>query len=124
MSLPFGLEEIIFEIISAGYIPLLAHPERNKELQANPSRILDLIERGALTQITTGSLCGDWGEYAKQCSIEFANKDSIFTVASDGHSSSSRPPEMLEGLKVLESIIGENKVLEILSNSEKIIRKN
>lgn len=124
MSLPFGLEEIVFEIISAGYIPLLAHPERNRDLHANPARILDLIERGALTQITTGSLCGDWGENAKDCSMKFANMDAIFSVASDGHSSSSRPPEMLTGLKVLESLIGEDKVLEILTNSEKIITKN
>jgi len=50
--------------------------------------------------------------------------DAIFSVASDGHSSSSRPPEMLTGLKVLESLIGEDKVLEILTNSEKIITKN
>ena len=124
ISLPFGLEEIVFEIISAGYIPLLAHPERNKELQTNPGRILDLIDRGALAQITAGSLCGDWGDNAKDCSVEFANMDAIFAVASDGHSSNSRPPEMLSGLRVLESLVGEDKVLEILSNSEKIIRKN
>lgn len=124
VSLPFGLEEIIFKLVSAGYIPLLAHPERNKELQANPGRISDLIDRGALTQITTGSFCGDWGESAMECSIEFANMDTIFTLASDGHSAGSRPPEMLEGIEVLEELIGENKVQEILSNSEKIIRKN
>ncbi len=123
ISIPFGLEDIIFEIISAGYLPLLAHPERNKALHSNPERILDLIDRGALTQITTGSLCGDWGEGAKECSVEFAKMDGIFTVASDGHSSDSRPPEMAEGIEVLEDLVGEDKVLEILSNSEKIITK-
>lgn len=124
ISLPFGLEEIVFEIISAGYIPILAHPERNKELHSNPKRILDLLERGALTQITTGSLCGDWGDGAKRCSTEFARMDAIFSVASDGHSAISRPPDMVSGLEVLEDLVGRKKVLEILSNSEKIIMKN
>ncbi|NIP39090.1 MAG: tyrosine protein phosphatase [Candidatus Dadabacteria bacterium] len=124
ISLPFGLEEIIFEIVSAGYMPVLAHPERNKELHAEPERILDLIDRGALAQITTGSLCGDWGDGAKNCSEQFAKMEAIFSVASDGHSAVSRPPDMQSGLKALENLVGKQKVAKILSNSEKIIRKS
>ncbi len=124
VSLPNGLEEIIFEIITAGYIPVLAHPERNRELHTEPRRILDFMERGALSQITTGSLCGDWGYAAKQCSEEFAKMDAIFSVASDGHSAVDRPPDMQSGLKVLEAIVGRDKTLSILSNSEEIIMKN
>lgn len=121
ISLPYGMGKMIFEIVSAGYIPVLAHPERNRDFQENPHIMEDFIERGALTQITAGSLCGDWGDYAKQCSIEFAKKDYLFAIASDGHSAVSRPPDIVRGLRVLEEIIGSDKVSEIVSNSKKIV---
>ena len=124
MSLPLGLEEIIFELVSNGYKPILAHPERNKDLQSEPRRILDLIDRGAFVQITAGSLCGYWGDYARDCSIEFVKSDAVFVVASDGHSVDSRPPIIDDGLKVLEGLVSEDKIIEILNNCHKLLVKN
>jgi len=121
ISLPCGMEKMIFEIVSAGFVPVLAHPERNRDFQENPHIMEDFIERGALTQITAGSLCGDWGDYAKQCSIEFARKGYVFAVASDGHSAVLRPPDIMRGLRVLEEIVGKDNVSEIVSNSKKIV---
>jgi len=121
ISLPIGIEDIIFSLVSYGFIPLLAHPERNKEFQAAPGRILDLMERGALVQITAGSLCGHWGNGAMNCSIKLIENDAVFAIASDGHSVDRRPPEMFEALSILERLVGENETRNILSNSEKII---
>lgn len=121
ISLPYGMGKMILEIVSAGYVPVLAHPERNRHFQENPHIMEDFIERGALTQITAGSLCGDWGDHAKQCSIEFAKNGYVFAVASDGHSAVSRPPDIGHGLRVLEEIVGKYKVSQIVSNSRKVI---
>ena len=109
--------------MSAGFIPVLAHPERNKDLQREPDRVLDLIEGGALIQITTGSPCGYWGLSAMECALEFMRKDVVFAIASDGHSAVRRPPEMCEGLEILGKMFGEDKTKEILINGEKIIRE-
>lgn len=122
ISLPIGIENLIFSLVSYGFVPVLAHPERNKDLQADPCRILDFIERGALIQITAGSLCGYWGSDAMDCCIELIENDAVFAIASDGHSVDRRPPDMFEALSILERLVGENETRNILSNGEKILK--
>jgi protein-tyrosine phosphatase len=116
-SLPHGLEEIIERLDRIGKKTILAHPERGKEFQENPSRILDFKELGASVQITASSLCGDFGEKAETCSLSFAHMGVIDVVASDAHSSRRRPPTVSSGLKILEDEIGIDKVDKIIENS-------
>ena len=52
---PLDLEQRLFELRVAGLESLLAHPERNREVQANPARIEPLVAAGTLVQLT-GSL--------------------------------------------------------------------
>jgi protein-tyrosine phosphatase len=43
-SLPLGMDEIISGLRAIGRTAILAHPERSKELQECPERILDLVD--------------------------------------------------------------------------------
>jgi protein-tyrosine phosphatase len=45
---PLGLEDTLFQLGLRGFTTVLAHPERNGELQASPERLAPLIERGRL----------------------------------------------------------------------------
>ncbi len=48
---PLLLEEVIFNLKSAGYTPLLAHAERYRFLQNNPDRVSDLRRLGVQFQV-------------------------------------------------------------------------
>ena len=120
-SLPYGLEEIIDSLRKIGKKVILAHPERGKEFQENPSRILDFKELGVLVQITAGSLSGDFGEKATKCALDFAKLGVLDIVASDAHSTRRRRPIVSAGLRILEDEIGSDKVNEIIENSYKVI---
>ncbi|MGH7889143.1 MAG: tyrosine-protein phosphatase, partial [Thermodesulfobacteriota bacterium] len=102
ISIPLGIEEVIFNLKAKGIITVLAHPERNKEIQKNPKRVLELVNAGALVQITAGSCCGYFGENAMRCVKELAKLGAIHAVASDAHDLDKRPPNVTEGLKALE----------------------
>lgn len=120
-SLPYGLEGIINSLRKIGKKTILAHPERGKEFQENPARILDFKELGALVQITAGSLCGDFGDKAKKCALEFAKIGVLDIVSSDAHSTRRRCPIVSSGLKVLEAEIGSDKIDEIVQNSYNVV---
>lgn len=59
---PVGMDAIIDRIMSAGYFPLLAHPERYIYMDA--ARYRQLHERGAKFQINLPSLLGRYGSDA------------------------------------------------------------
>ena len=59
-----GLEQAHSELRSAGYKPILAHPERRRELSKQPEQIDRLREQDLLIQINAGSLLGRFGRRA------------------------------------------------------------
>ncbi|MEQ9619656.1 MAG: CpsB/CapC family capsule biosynthesis tyrosine phosphatase [Deltaproteobacteria bacterium] len=123
-SLPLGIEEVIFGLESMGKKTVLAHPERNREFQATPKRIIELVNLGPMVQVTAGSLCGNFGDSARRCAIEFANLGAVHFVSSDAHSVKHRSPVVSRGLAVLEKEIGAEKTTEIITNSYKVINGN
>ena len=46
-------------------IPIIVHPERNAELIERPDKLYNLVNKGALTQVTAGSLLGKFGKKIK-----------------------------------------------------------
>lgn len=47
---PMNIEDVIYTILSEGYIPVLAHPERYVFTQKNPELIYELANQGVLMQ--------------------------------------------------------------------------
>lgn len=120
-SLPYGIEDIIASLQDIGKEVILAHPERSRDFQENPSRILDFKELGALVQITAGSLCGDFGDKAKKCALNFAQMGVLDVVSSDAHSTRRRLPIVSSGLKILEAEVGSSIVDDLVKNSYKVV---
>ncbi len=101
---------------------MLAHPERNREFQGSPKRILDFVNSGALVQITAGSLTGGFGDSAKKCSMELAKLGAVHFVASDAHSTRQRNPVVSDGLAVLKKAAGQEGVDTVIANTYEILR--
>ncbi len=123
ISFPHGIEEIILRLKTIGISPILAHPERNKEVQTNPKRVLELVKGGASVQVTAGSCCGYFGEEARRCVLELAKSGAIHAVASDAHNVDKRPPIVTEGLKALEGVIGGEQIELLLASTYRFIEK-
>lgn len=120
-NLPLGIEEVIFGLETMGKTAVLAHPERNREFQNAPRRIMELVGMGALVQVTASSLSGGFGDAAKGCAIEFAKMGVLHFVSSDAHSKKHRTPVVSNGLAVIEKKIGKEAVDNLVSNTYQII---
>jgi protein-tyrosine phosphatase len=82
------------ELKVLGVRPVVAHPERNLVFAREPQRLAELVRRGAVVQITAGSLLGDFGRSAQKACDDFFRLGIVHVVASDAHSLDRRPPRL------------------------------
>lgn len=90
-GVPHYANRLFFELQSEGYIPIIAHPERNKEISQNLDVLYNLINQGALAQLTSSSLQGIQGKKIQKISIQMIENNLVHFIASDAHHESQRP---------------------------------
>ncbi len=87
---PSGLAERLFALCEEGFTPVLAHPERNGEVQMDPGRLAHLVESGVLVQVTAASVEGRIGRRARECGLVLVREGLAHLLASDAHHASVR----------------------------------
>ena len=87
---PLGLAERLFSLLASGITPVLAHPERNVEVQSQPERLVPIVEFGVLVQVTAASVDGRIGRGARDCGLELIEHGLAHMLASDAHHASVR----------------------------------
>lgn len=93
-QVPVGTLQFVHKLLSLNIRPLIAHPERNKGIMAEPSRVRPLVDAGCWLQVTAGSITGDFGEPARKLAHQLIDEDMVYVVASDAHNLTSRPPRL------------------------------
>ena len=82
---PIYFEEVVFQMISKGYRPILAHPERYKYI-SNPKRdFLRFKKLGIYLQLDINSLGGHYGKLAKKHAKIMINLGIVDFIGSDVH---------------------------------------
>ena len=89
-SWPLGLEDTLFQLQLRGFTTVLAHPERNAEVQASPERLAPLVERGTLVQLTAASLDGRLGSGPQKTGLRLLELGLAHLLASDAHAPTLR----------------------------------
>ena len=91
---PPGLERLARELLTAGFIPVLTHPERLTWIESHYDTICELDDAGLIVQVTAGSVTGRFGSSAKYWSERLLDEGRVDIIASDAHNTKSRPPIM------------------------------
>ena len=98
------LSRAVRDLVSAGYLPIIAHIERYTCLREK-GKTTELIDYGAYLQMNASSVLGGiFNRDARWCRNEIT-EGRIHFVASDMHNVASRPPRMADAWKK----IGKNK---------------
>ncbi len=82
---PIQLYSILFELQVAGYIPVLAHPERYVFFHNNFDEYKKLINAGCLLQLNLLAVVGYYGEGIAKIAEKLLNKGMYSFVGSDAH---------------------------------------
>jgi len=114
-GIPYGAEEVIFQLIKRGMVPIITHPERNFEICESPRRYYEMIRMGCLGQVTAMSLTGRFGPRVRQVAERLFRNRVIHFIASDAHSTDRRPPIISEGVKAAERIIGKEEAQKMVT---------
>ncbi|MEM8533908.1 MAG: CpsB/CapC family capsule biosynthesis tyrosine phosphatase [Chloroflexota bacterium] len=104
--IPPTLENALFNLQVAGYRIVLAHPERIVEVQQDPNLLIPLIERGVCMQITASTLIGEQGRHLQHVCETLLSHAMVHIIASDTHSTSSRPPKLTAAREYAATLIG------------------
>lgn len=78
-------ESIIFDLITRGYKPVLAHPERYTYWHRKPELYEQVVQAGCLLQVNLLSLTGYYGREIKKSGIGFLEKGMVSFLGTDLH---------------------------------------
>lgn len=116
-AVPPLLSRSFYQVQLDGWTPVLAHPERNGVLQLHSELLADLVRAGMKTQITAGSLTGEFGEPARRAAIEWVESGLVHFVASDAHNTARRPPRMRAAAGILRQLVPPETVTALLESN-------
>ncbi|MFN2386426.1 MAG: tyrosine-protein phosphatase [Thermoanaerobaculia bacterium] len=93
-QIPKSAARAFHEFSLLGIVPVIAHPERSLVFVRAPEQLESLVARGAVVQVTAGSLVGDFGEGPALACQEFFRRGLLHLISSDAHSLDRRPPRL------------------------------
>lgn len=107
-------------LLNAGYIPILAHAERYRNLP--PEQLPKLRDRGVLIQVDAQALLKGFGLGQWQRSMRILSKGMADFVASDAHDLKHRPPELDRAWEYVKRKFGQEYARELFrSNAERLL---
>lgn len=105
-QIPAGTDALVRWLMKRDILPMIAHPERNKAVLRDFSKIFPYVEMECLFQVTAGSLAGQFGERCEERALQFLEEGWITVLASDAHNVKHRPPNLEEGREAVERVAG------------------
>ena len=119
--IPVGCEIALYKITSAGFRPIVAHPERNRAVQEKPERYYNLSELGLYSQIDSASLAGKFGKEAEATARLLLAHNMTHAIGSDTHSPRRRRPGLSRALEVAAGIVGEEAARALVDANPRAI---
>ena len=110
---PLDLGERLFQFRTEGVAPVLAHPERNGDVQADPERLRGLVRSGAVVQVTAASVDGRLGRRAREAAAQLIELELVHLIASDAHAPSLRAI----GMRAAAEAVGDEALAHWLTTT-------
>lgn len=124
VTMPPRLEELLFNVLMAGFIPILTHPERFRWIEGNYGVFEKLVEAGVWMQVTAGSLTGRFGKRPAYWGQKMLSEGLIHIIASDAHNTTSRPPLMSEAFEFAVQEVGLDEARHLVLSRPQAILEN
>ena len=121
---PPRMDRLFFDLLAAGYVPILTHPERMSWADRDYELIERLVRSGAWTQVTAAALVGDFGVKAKRRAERLLRDGLVHFVASDAHDPLNRPPAMASAYLALRTLVGEAEAVNLVEARPMAVLEN
>lgn len=111
--IPPGTEKLLAWLKSRNILAMIAHPERNKELQRNYDKLQPLLVEDCLLQLTAASVIGEFGEAAEALALWILDQNLASVIATDAHNLKGRRPLLSEAYARVSSLYGDTRAEQL-----------
>ena len=117
-----GSDKLVAWLLERKIRPLIAHPERNKQIMNDIGQLQPFVSAGCWLQVTAGSILGNFGERAQLLAERLLDDNVVTVVASDGHNAGPRQPRLKAAFAKTTSRCGEERArLLMLDRPRRIV---
>lgn len=116
--------DCVFGLMTAGYVPILTHPERVDWIGQYYDKIQELARAGMLIQVTGGALVGEFGRRARHWSQRMLDDGLVDVVATDAHDTLTRPPRMSDAVEMIAGSWGDEEARRLVLTRPRAILDN
>lgn len=103
--IPAGSDKLVKWLLSKNILPMIAHPERNRDVQSDPAKLSPFIRLNCLFQLTASSVLGDMGERSTALSIQLLKQKLFHVMATDSHNLLRRPPKLRQAAQQVSELV-------------------
>lgn len=117
---PRRVEKRIFELMLRGVRPVIAHPERYRELEHETEALDPLLEAGACTLLDLMSLVGKYGGRSRRTAERLLEEGAYDAACSDAH----RPEDVdlvAKAIDRLVELVGEDDAEALLERTPRAL---
>ena len=109
-----GSDQLVNWLIRQQIRPLIAHPERNRQVMKDPALLQPFIEAGCWLQITGGAVTGHFGDRAQSVAQQLLADEQVKVVASDGHNRKARQPALRQAFIQIARDYGQARAQQLM----------
>ncbi|HHY98669.1 MAG TPA: hypothetical protein GX509_08025 [Firmicutes bacterium] len=123
-DIPIYSQHVIFSLASSGYVPIIAHPERNARIMSDPGSFYEFFQSGALGQVSAGSITGEFGPHARRAAEFLIESRLVQIIASDGHNARTRRCRLDRAWAVAARLVGRELAREMVEGIPRAVIEN
>lgn len=113
-TVPPHFEAFFFNLVAAGYVPILTHPERLLWVPSHYEAIGRLVRAGVWMQLTAGSFAGAFGRNALYWAERMLDEGCVHLIATDAHDTERRPPDLDRGREIVAKRAGAEEAQRVV----------
>lgn len=103
--IPAGADKLVKWLLSKNILPMIAHPERNRDVQSDPAKLGPFIRQDCLFQLTASSVLGDMGERSSALAEQLLKQKLFSIMATDSHNLLRRPPKLKQAAERVSQLV-------------------
>jgi protein-tyrosine phosphatase len=114
-SVPPRFDESVFNLRTAGIVPVITHPERLSWIESHYEVFEKMVRAGtAWMQVTAGSVTGRFGKRPQYWAERMLDEGLVHIIATDSHHIDRRPPLLAEAREAAAKRVGEEEAWHLV----------
>lgn len=111
---PPRLEDAVFDVMAAGFQPIVTHPERLTWIESHYEIMKNMSRQGVWMQITCGAVTGRFGSRPKYWAERMIDEGLVHILATDAHNLRNRSPSMAKSRDLVAERLGEQAAIDMV----------